>query len=514
VARYTYDRLSYEDNVFLQMETPSVPMHISGTQIFRAGPLASEDGGIDVASIRRLTESVLHRIPRYRQKLAWIPGENHAVWVDDAHFSLDYHLRHTSLPRPGSDAQLKQLAARIMEQPLDRSRPLWETWVVEGLEGDRFALIAKIHHCMIDGSSGVDLSQILQSPSPDREIHESPRFIPRPLPSPEELRRDSRMRRLSQPLRWLGDLYDFARNSENLAGDVTTRASAVGEILSWQLRRPSDTPLDGPVGPHRIFDWLPLPLEDVKQVKRALACTVNDVILTTVTGAIREFLIRRQVRPDELDFRVAAPVDVRRPEERGRLGNRVATWTVPLPLHESDPLRQLEALTETTLELKSSHAEVGLDVMMTILEGLPFDAPASLASRSVNTLVTNVRGPDFPLYLLGAEMLECYPQAPLLEGMGIAIGVLSYNGRLCFGLNADYDRIPDLADFTRLLGRAFEALARAAAGVELRAAHPHETGRRDEIGERPPPGGERPAFAGTSASRGAEPLETVPTTRH
>jgi hypothetical protein len=193
------------------------------------------------------------------------------------------------------------------------------------------------------------------------------------------------------------------------------------------------------------------------------------VILTTVTGAIRDFLIRRQVRPEELDFRVAAPVDVRRPEERGRVGNRVGSWTIPLPLHEADPLRQLEALTETTLELKSSHPEIGIDVMMSILESLPFDPPISLASRSVNTLVTRVRGPDFPLYLFGAEMLECYLQAPLLEGMGVAIGVLSYNGKVCFGLNADYDRVPDLADFARLLGRSFEAFARAA-GVEVTAA--------------------------------------------
>jgi WS/DGAT/MGAT family acyltransferase len=503
------------------METPSMPMHISGTQIFRAGPLAREDGGIDVASIRRLTESVLHRIPRYRQKLAWVPGENHAVWVDDAHFSVDYHLRHTSLPRPGTEAQLKRLAALIMEQPLDRARPLWETWVVEGLEHDRFAMIAKIHYCMIDGSSGVDLSQILQSPSPAREIHEAPRFMPRPLPSSQELRRDSRMRLLALPLRWAGGLYDFARKSEDLVGDVATRVGAVREILSWQLHRPSETPLNGMVGPHRIFDWLELPLEDFKKVSHTLGCTVNDVILTTVTGTIREFLIRRQVRPEELDFRVAAPVDVRKPEEQGRMGNRVAAWSIPLPLHEADPLRQLETLMETTLELKSSHAELGLDVMISVLEDLPFDPPVSLASRSVNTLVTNVRGPGFPLYLLGAEMLECYPQAPLLEGMGIAIGVLSYNGRVCFGLNADYDRIPDLADFTRLLRRSFQTFAAAAAaGVEVESGEAAGAARRkaspatSEKGNGDGARGRRRSPVKAPPHRSTREPQSMPTTRH
>jgi WS/DGAT/MGAT family acyltransferase len=201
VSHYTFDRLSYEDNGLLAMETPTRPMHVTGTQIFRTGPLATEDGGVDVDSIRRLTESVLHRIPRYRQKLAWVPGESGAVWVDDPHFNLDYHMRHTRLPRPGSEEQLKRLAARIMEQPLDRSRPLWETWIVEGLEWDRFAVVNKIHHCMIDGAAGVDISQILQSPSPERAIGTAPRFIPRPHPSEDELRRDARMQQLALPLR-------------------------------------------------------------------------------------------------------------------------------------------------------------------------------------------------------------------------------------------------------------------------------------------------------------------------
>jgi WS/DGAT/MGAT family acyltransferase len=447
-------------------------MHVTGALIFRTGPLATEDGGVDVESIRRLTESVLHRIPRYRQKLAWIPGDDYTVWVDDPHFNLDYHVRHTRLPRPGTELQLKGLASRIMEQPLDRSRPLWEMWIVEGLEGDRFAVINKIHHCMIDGVAGVDISQILHSPSPEREIGTSPRFIPRPHPSDDELRRDSRARRLTQPIRWLGDLVSFARDNDHPLAELTTRLRAIRELLGWQFVRPSDTPINGPVGPHRVFDWLTLPLADVKAARRALDCTVNDVVMTAVTGAIRDFMIRRQARPEELDFRVSAPVNVRREADRGRLGNRVSTWVVPLPLGEPDPLRQLAALRETTLALKDSNQARGTEVVLSILEGLSFNPPASIASRAINTIVTNVPGPQFPLYLLGAEMLECFPQAPLLENMGLTIGVLSYNGLMCFGFNADFDRIPDLADFVVLMQRSFERLFDAAGAESIPAVAP------------------------------------------
>jgi WS/DGAT/MGAT family acyltransferase len=464
MPRYTYERLSYEDNSFLVMETPTMPMHVGATQIFRSGPLATAEGGIDVASIRRLTESVLHRVPRYRQKLAWIPGEDQAVWVDDAHFSLEYHMRHTSLPRPGTEAQLKQLAARVIERPLDRSRPLWETWVVEGLEGGRFAMINKLHHCMIDGVTGVDLSQILQSPVPRDEIGEPQRFIPRPLPSPAELRRDARRRLLTLPLRWLATLIEFGRTSDDALGEAGERLRALRGLLGWLVYGASETPLNGRLGPHRVFDWLTLSLEEVKSIRRALDCKVNDVVLTVVTGAVRDFMIRRQARPEDVDFRVSTPVNVRREGDRRRMGSRVSTWVVPLPLAEPDPVQQLRAIHETTRAARESHQELGTELVLSVLDGLPFAPSASITSRPVNTIVTNVPGPQFPLYLLGAEMLECFPQPPLLANMGLSIGLLSYNGRMCFGFNGDSDRVPDLGDFLRLMGRSFERLA-SAAGV-------------------------------------------------
>jgi WS/DGAT/MGAT family acyltransferase len=215
MPRYSYERLSAQDNSFLLMEKPSVYMHVAGTQIFEAGPLRNAEGGIDIKAVKRSVESVLHLIPRYRQKLRWIPYENHPVWVDDRRFSLDYHIRHTALPRPGNDEQLKKLAGRIMAQLLDRTKPLWEYWVIEGLQGDRFAVVSKIHHCMIDGASGADLAQIMMSLGPDREPQEVLPYIPRRAPSASELFRDEWTRRLSLPLAAIRSLREFNRQTED-----------------------------------------------------------------------------------------------------------------------------------------------------------------------------------------------------------------------------------------------------------------------------------------------------------
>src|SRR5262245_1546989 len=234
MARYSWERLSAQDNSFLLFETDHLPMHVASTQIFELGPLEPAEGGVDYAEIKRFIASVLHRIPRYRQVLRPIPLEGTPVWIDDAHFELDYHVRHTSLPRPGSDAQLRQLAARVMAQRLDRARPLWEIWVVEGLAGGRFALINKTHHCMIDGASGVDLGQILQSPTPERVIHEAPRFIPRPAPTDGELLRDALRRRLGMPLRAASGLRAFRRETQDLWSELGVRARALRDMLLAQ----------------------------------------------------------------------------------------------------------------------------------------------------------------------------------------------------------------------------------------------------------------------------------------
>jgi WS/DGAT/MGAT family acyltransferase len=460
MARYAYEKLSPQDNAFLQWEGPGLPMHVSALQIFDAGPLAVEGGGIDFDAVRDHIASKLHLLPSYRQKLMWIPGEDAAVWVDDPHFSVDYHVRHSALPHPGTHDQLLRLASRLMEQPLDRSRPLWETWVVEGLEGDRFALIGKTHHCMLDGGAGAELMTNLLSREPTKTIADAPAFRPRPLPSARELRRDVLLERMATPLRLLGAAVDFARDPGDATRELRERASAMSDLVGWYVKPASETPINGPVGPHRLFGTLETPLERLLEVRRELRCSVNDVVLAIVAGALREFLAARRVRTGDLDFRVSTPVDIRRPEEAGSFGNRVSSWIVPLPLGEADPLARLEAIRKETRARKGRKEADAVELLTQWTDWLPLDVQQASA-RATNCIVTNVRGPGFPLYLLGARQLSLFPQPPLLANQGLAIGVVSYAGMLCWGLNADADRIPDLADLVAGLERSLDALSQA-----------------------------------------------------
>jgi len=463
---YNYDRLSAQDASFLVFETDNVPMHIAATQIYESGPLRTEDGGVDFTSIKKSIATVLHLIPRYRQKLQWIPLAGLPVWIDDRDFNLDYHVRHTALPRPGGMEQLKRLSARIMSHQLDRARPLWEMWIVEGLEGDRFAMIAKMHHCMLDGEAGADLAQILMSPDPQRSLdHDSPAYIPRPAPSGMDLLRDETLRRLSLPLKAIRSFQALAQESEGVRQELGIRARAIGELLGWAVRAPSETPMNGELGPHRRFDWLTIPLDEVKAVRRALGCTVNDVVLATVTGAVRDFLIRRRVQPENIDFRVSAPVSVRRDEQKGQMGNQVSSWIIRLPVDEREPLARMQALHLMTQELKESRQALGVEMMMAMAEfspGMLLSLGARAASGPINMIVTNVPGPQFPLYFLGAKLLHSFPMVPLLANTGLGIALFSYNGTLNWGFNADYALLPDLAAFRDGVARSFRELTRAA----------------------------------------------------
>jgi WS/DGAT/MGAT family acyltransferase len=465
---YGYDRLSAQDNSFLLWETPYVHMHVSSTLIFESGPFRTADGGIDLERYKRATEAILHRVPRYRQKLHWIPGFQHAVWVDDPRFNLDFHIRHTALPKPGTPAQLKRLSARVMSQALDRRRPLWENWLVEGLEGgDRFALITKIHHCMIDGASGMDLSQILMSPSPEpAQFEPPPPFIPKASPSRTELLRAEVGRLLGTPLRIVRDFRRFSEESDDVRAEVRARLRAIVKMLGMGMSADA-TPLNGNVGPHRRFDWWRVPLADMKAVRHALGCTINDVVLTIVTGAVREYLILRGIDPASLSFRVSAPVSVRNAEERGRLGNRVSSWVIALPISEPDPRAQLALLHQETARLKEERTALGVETIMKVADFTPstlLTLGARASSGPINTIVTNVPGPQFPLYLQGARMLEIYPQVPLLDGLGLGIALASYDGFVHWGFNSDPDIAPDADVFVEQIRASYARVARLAAG--------------------------------------------------
>jgi WS/DGAT/MGAT family acyltransferase len=444
MPRYSYDRLSAQDNSFLLWETPYVHMHVASTMILEAGPFLTADGGIDVGRFKRATEAVLHRIPRYRQKLHWIPGFQHAVWVDDPRFNLDFHIRHTALPKPGSAAQLERLSARIMSQQLDRRRPLWENWLVEGLAGgDRFALITKIHHCMIDGASGMDLSQILMSTSPEvREPEPPPPFVPKPAPSRFELFRRELGRSLGTPLRIARDLRRFSKESDDVREEIRTRLRAVVKMAGMGMSADA-TPLNGPVGPHRRFDWWRVPLAELKAMRHAFGCTINDVVLTVVTGAVREYLIQRGVDPGSLTFRVSSPVSVRNAEEKGKLGNRVSSWVVALPIAQDDPHAQLAAIHAETARLKEERTALGVDTIMKLAEFTP-STLLTLGARSAS-------GP-----------IELYPQVPLMESLGIGIALASYDGYVHWGFNSDPDVVPDADVFVERIRASYARVAEAA----------------------------------------------------
>ena len=458
-----YDRLTALDSSFLLLEKPNAYTHVAATQIFDAGPLRLEDGGIDFDAIKKAHASILHEIPRYRQVLQWVPLSQQPVWVDDSDFDLDFHLRHTALPRPGSDAQLKRLSARVMQQHLDRNRPLWETWVVEGLDGDRFALISKVHHCMIDGISGVDILQRLLSPSPERRLEVAPAFVPRDRPSGLQLLRDEIARRVQMPLTAIRDLRRFAREAEDLRRELGVRARAAAEALGSSLRSASTTPINQRIGPHRRFDWLRVPIDEIKLVRKGLGGSLNDVVLTIVNGAFQRFFRDRGVVLRDLEFRVLAPVSVRASDERGHLGNRVSAWILDLPLDEPDPRLQLERISRATQELKESKQAVGAEVLTQVAEWTPATL-LSLGARnlsrmlSFNTVTTNVPGPQIPIYLLGARMLEVYPHIPLVDNLGLGIALMSYDGQLHWGVNADRDLVPDLSSFMHALEESFAEL--------------------------------------------------------
>ena len=481
---YNYERLSAQDATFLWAESENEPMHVGAIAVFESGPLRREHGGIDIARFRRGIEAVLHWIPRYRQRLAWTPIENWPVWIDDRGFDIGYHIRHIALPKPGSIEQLKELAARIHARPLDRRHPLWEIWVIEGLEeGAQFAMLNKIHHCMIDGAAGADLSQILLSPSPRAEPGDPLPYIPRRAPSELELLRDSVRRILPAPLEWartrLFAAWDDPGEDDPApawdapgAPTAAMRIRSLAEMLRFALEPASETPINGPLGKHRSVEWLAMPLEDVRELREALDCTINDIVLTTVCGALRRYLFRRRIDTRELDFRIAAPVSTRKEEHDRRQGNHVSTWIIPLPLATESPLAQLEAIRTTTLERKHNGSALAIETLMEWLEWLPapvIAASTGFANGPANMIVTNVRGPSFPLHALGARLLAMYPLVPLLPGGGLGTALFSYDEMLCWGFHADAERVPDLEAFADDVRVAFEEL-RAAAVAEYMAS--------------------------------------------
>lgn len=502
-----YERLSALDAAFLEIETSNCHMHVGIALLFDAEPLTLEHGGIDIDRLRTFVEARIQHIPRYRQRLEYVPLQRHPVWVDDDGFNLEYHVRHAALPRPGSMRQLKRLIARINSQKLDRSRPLWEMWLVEGIdEGDKrhFALIGKVHHCMMDGASGVDVMAALLRLDPSTpDLPAAPTWRPRPAPRSGELLGEEVRRqrgRVGDLLSRLGQIREDPQGAiDNLKGAASNVLATIGSGVVPASRTPLNP---SAIGSYRRFDWVELPLAEAKRIKRALGGTVNDVVLASVTGALRHYFLERQVDVARLDFRVLMPVNARSGGGGAKLGNRVSVMLARLPLEQPDPAQRLQRVTELTLEAKSSGQHQGAELVeelgdvtgtMLISSGMRL----ATRIRSYNLVVTNVPGPPVPLYLLGARMLAAYPVVPLYLNQALGIAVFGYDGSLFFGLNADWDRVPDLHALAEALEREFAALKATAATSEQAMARP-ESAHDDDQPEVPPRSGAKTAGAGSA----------------
>ena len=456
------DRLSALDASFLHQEKQASHMHVGALVTFE-GPAPSRDDMYDHMQSR------LHLVPRYRQKLAFPRLEmGRPFWVDDPQFNLDYHVRQTALPAPGSQEQLRHLLGRIFSQRLDRSKPLWELWVVHGLEEGHFALISKTHHALVDGVSGVDISTVLfdLAPTP-AELDGESRWTPMPEPSQVDLVAEGIKDLVKAPAGLAGRAIGALSHPGRTATDVREALEGVGEVAWAALNPAPQTPLNVPIGPHRRVWWVRSRLQDFKHIKNGLGGTVNDAVLAVVAGALGKWLRSRGVRTEGLELRALVPVSIRAEDERGALGNRIAAMRGPLPVYAEDPVERLRIVREAMGHLKDSKQALGAEVIAGVQDFAPptLLAQASrlnFSTRLFNLIVTNVPGPQFPLYLLGREMLELVPMAFLPEDHAVAIAIMSYNGKVDFGLLGDYDAMPDIDVLGELIEESLAELLAAA----------------------------------------------------
>ena len=438
-----YERLSVLDELFLHLEGPNTHMHV-GAAVVCEGPPP------DYGELLEAFEERLHMVPRFRQKLAFVPfGLGRPAWVDDTHFNLEYHVRSTALPAPGDIGKLKRLTARIMSQQLDRTKPLWEIWIAEGLAGDRFAIISKTHHCLVDGVSGADIMTVLLDFTPDKQEVEKKKWRPAPEPTGDQLLLDAVRERVTSPQEVVRSIQSVTTNPRGIAGKIVDNIKALGEFVGGTLDFAPPSSINRSIGPHRRFETVLANLDDVKAIKNHFNGTVNDVVVSVVTGGLRRLLKGRGERVDNLTLRGMIPVSVRVDQDRGSLGNRVASMWAALPVSEPDPVRRLQLVHEEMQTLKSSGQAVGAQVLTSIGEWAPPTIVAQASrlvarQRAFNLVITNVPGPQIPLYMHGREMLEVYPVVPLSGNTTIGIALLSYNGAIGFGLLGDYDAAPDL----------------------------------------------------------------------
>ena len=353
------DRLTGLDSSFLHLEEGAAHMHVAACMVF-AGRAPAYESLVATISDR------LHLVPRYRQRLAFVPFEQgRPVWVDDPHFQARFHIRHTALPRPGGDEELKRLAGRVFSQALDRSRPLWELWLVEGLTGDRFALLSKTHHALVDGVSGVDIGTVLLDTTPEPAPVAPPvtPWVPRPLPTASQLLADALLERATVPSEIVRGVRRALRGPRQVAQSTAQTLAAFGAMTRAGLQPAPRSPFNVRIGPHRRFTWVQSSLADFKLVKNALGGTVNDVVLAAVAGGLGGYMREHGHPTAGVVLKALVPVSVRADDERGALGNRVAAMWVPLPVGVTDARARLQRISHTTVGVKESGQAVGAQVL-------------------------------------------------------------------------------------------------------------------------------------------------------
>jgi WS/DGAT/MGAT family acyltransferase len=437
------DRLTGLDSSFLYLEQGPAHMHVASTTLFE-GPTPAYDELCDHI------ESRLHLVPRFRQKLRMVPfGQGRPKWVDDPQFNLRYHIRHSALPDPGSEEQLRNLAARVFSQRLDRSKPLWEMWLVDKLEGGRFALVTKSHHCLVDGVSGVDITNVLFDTVRDPEaVPQAEPWTPQPEPSDTQMLGEALVERATSPAEIVRGARAVFRGPRRVARAALDALEAAGSFARAGLVAPH-SPFNVDIGPYRRFAIVRTDLAQLKRIKNVAGGTVNDVVLAAVAGALGRYLRGHGHSTHELELRAMVPISVRGDEEHGALGNRVSSYMAPLPVWCDDPVERLHLVSRAMGDLKQSKQAVGATLMTELADFAPptiAGQAARLQSRQrfFNLVVTNVPGPQFSLYLLGRELEAIFPMVPLAKRQAVCFGIMSYNGQVNFGLIGDYDAIPDL----------------------------------------------------------------------
>ncbi len=456
------ERLTTMDASFLYLDAPEAPLHVGGVLVLEAPA-----GGVE--ALAELVEARLSLVPRYRQRVVEVPGHlANPVWVDDADFDVTYHVRRSGLPRPGTEQQLLALVSRVTSQPLDRDRPLWEVYLVEGLEGDRVAVITKTHPALVDGLSAIDIGQVLLDTEPDAPFPAADDWQPRRAPAAPELV----WRAVQQYLRRPTSVVDTARSAVSDARSAAVRLSAASRGLLRTARSALSaaphSPLNVPAGRSRRVTVARVDLDALKRVRKVDGGTINDVLLGVITGALREWLLSRgQAVVSSTSVRALVPISVE--GEELDPGPRVSSYLVDLPVGEPNPRVRLTRISYAMRGVAAHGQAVGADSLIALtgfapptLHALGVRAARGLSRRLFNLVITNVPGPQVPLYAAGSRMLEVFPVVPLARGQGLSIGITSYAGRVFFGLNADQDSVGDVQVLADLIEQELDALLGAA----------------------------------------------------